>query len=49
MTMATSDLANPEREARLNDILAAYFDALEAGQPDDRATLLARHPDLPPN
>jgi serine/threonine-protein kinase len=46
MTMATSDLADPEREARLNDILAAYFDALEAGQPDDRATLLARHPDL---
>jgi tRNA A-37 threonylcarbamoyl transferase component Bud32/tetratricopeptide (TPR) repeat protein len=44
--MATTDLATPEREARLEEVLAAYFDAVDAGQPDDRETLLARYPEL---
>jgi serine/threonine-protein kinase len=34
------------REERLNAILAAYLDAAAAGQPPDRAELLARHPDF---
>src|SRR5262245_24140222 len=44
--MAGSDLSAAEREQRFNDVLAEYLDALEAGQPDDRAALLQRHPDL---
>jgi tetratricopeptide (TPR) repeat protein/tRNA A-37 threonylcarbamoyl transferase component Bud32 len=44
--MATTDLATPKGEARLEEVLAAYFDAVDAGQPDDRATLLARYPEL---
>src|SRR5690349_15253937 len=35
-----------EREQRFNDVLAEYLDALEAGQYDDRAAFLQRHPDL---
>jgi hypothetical protein len=34
------------REDRVNAILAAYLDAVAAGQTPDRAELLARHPDL---
>jgi serine/threonine protein kinase len=44
--MASSELPPPEREQRFNDVLAEYLDALETGQPDDRAALLERHPDL---
>jgi tetratricopeptide (TPR) repeat protein/tRNA A-37 threonylcarbamoyl transferase component Bud32 len=44
--MATIDLADAERESRLNNILAAYFDAFEQGHVEDREALLARHPDL---
>jgi hypothetical protein len=34
------------REQRVNAILAAYLEAVDAGQAPDRAELLARHPDL---
>jgi serine/threonine-protein kinase len=35
-----------EREVRLNELIAAYLEAVEAGQAPDRADWLARHPDL---
>jgi WD40 repeat protein len=35
-----------EREARLDDVIAAYLEAVEAGQSPDRGAWLARHPDL---
>src|SRR5437879_4823187 len=35
-----------EREQRLNDVLAAYFEASEAGWPVDRKGLADLHPDL---
>src|SRR3984957_1252499 len=39
--------SNPsDREQRLQDVLAGYIQAVEAGQTPDRAELLARHPDL---
>src|SRR5262245_35811252 len=34
------------REQRLNEAIAAYFQAAEAGQAMDSADFLARHPDL---
>ena len=38
---------NPsDREQRLQDVLAGYLQAAEAGQAPGRAELLARHPDL---
>src|SRR5262245_14723980 len=43
--MAT-DGHNGEHESRVNAILAAYFEAVEAGQPEDPQALLSRHPDL---
>jgi WD40 repeat protein len=36
----------PEREQRLNEVIAAYLEALEAGNPPDRMSLSAQHPDL---
>jgi WD40 repeat protein/tRNA A-37 threonylcarbamoyl transferase component Bud32 len=42
-----SPTPNPfEREARLNDVIAAYLEAVEACQAPDRPEWLARHPDL---
>jgi serine/threonine protein kinase len=35
-----------EREQRLNEVLAAYLEAVEAGQPPDQREVLLRHPDL---
>ncbi len=35
-----------EREQRLNEVMAAYVQAADAGQAPDRAEILARHPDL---
>ena len=35
-----------EREQRLNEVMAAYVEAADAGQAPDRAEILSRHPDL---
>src|SRR5436305_1745350 len=35
-----------DHERRLNDVIAAYLEAAEAGWAPGRAELLARHPDL---
>src|SRR5262249_10309226 len=34
------------REARLDELIATYLEAVEAGQSPDREEWLARHPDL---
>jgi hypothetical protein len=44
MTQASSDPLNPAR--RLEEVLAAYLQAVEAGRPPDREELLRLHPDL---
>ncbi len=44
--MSRASSLSTERERRLNDLLAEYLDALEAGRAPDRAALLARDPDL---
>jgi tRNA A-37 threonylcarbamoyl transferase component Bud32 len=36
----------PEREARLDELIAAFLEAVEAGHPPDRDAWLAQHPDL---
>ncbi len=46
MTKKPSESA--EREEQVNEIIAGYLRAVQAGQPPDRAELLARHPDLAP-
>src|SRR5262245_39752778 len=35
-----------DRERRLNDVIAAYLEAVDAGQRPDRDEWLRRHPDL---
>src|SRR5712692_8621760 len=43
----TRDLTNDSvREDRLNEVLLAYVESLQAGQAPDRCQLLAAHPDL---
>jgi WD40 repeat protein/tRNA A-37 threonylcarbamoyl transferase component Bud32 len=37
---------DPERERRLNEVLAAYFAAAEAGHGPSRQELIGQHPDL---
>ncbi len=44
MASDLDDLADPER--RLCEVLAAYFEAVKAGEAPERATWLGRHPDL---
>jgi serine/threonine-protein kinase len=36
----------PDRDQRIDEVLAAYYEAVEAGQPVDREGMLIRHPDL---
>ena len=43
---AVPDASTLEREQRLDDVIAAYLEAVEAGEPLDRADLEAAHPDL---
>src|SRR4051812_46150430 len=44
MTTDHSDL--PEREQRLGEVVFAYLQAAESGQPLDRPGVLARHPEF---
>ncbi len=43
---ATRHDGDPERDERLNEAIAQYLRAVEAGNPPARETLLAAHPDL---
>ncbi len=44
--MSSSESTSPSRQDRLNQILAAYLEAVEAGESPDRQALLTCHPDL---
>jgi hypothetical protein len=40
---------SPSRDHRVDEIIAAYLEAVDAGRTPDRQELLARHPDLAPD
>src|SRR5437660_12869203 len=42
----SSESSASTRESRLDEVVAAYVQAVEAGQPPDRRELLSRHLDL---
>src|SRR5262245_45211051 len=44
--MTTEPLDPAAREERVNEVIAAYLQAAQAGRPPDREELLAAHPDL---
>ncbi len=44
--MNRESIGDAEREGRLNEVLLAYVEGLEAGREEDRGQLLAAHPDL---
>src|SRR6516225_5489611 len=44
--MGTASEGHSDRETRVDEIVAGYLRAAEAGRAPDRAELLARHPDL---
>src|SRR5262245_64072206 len=44
--MDTPDETRSERDARVDEVLAEYLEALEAGRAPARSALLAAHPDL---
>jgi WD40 repeat protein len=44
--MDTNEVKLPEQEERLDEVIAEYVLAVEAGQAPDQSELLSRHPDL---
>ena len=46
MTVPEMSASNPERERRLEQVLADYLHAEAAGRPPDREELMSKHPDL---
>jgi hypothetical protein len=44
--MSSTSPDSTGRDARLNAVIAAYLEALEAGQPPDRDAWIAQYPDL---
>ena len=47
--MPLDPIPSADRDEHLQEVLATYLDAVQAGQSPDRHELLARHPDLAPD